>query len=279
MKRKRRAARYRVSGEVAVRTDKAAPTEFQRNQQEAIAFQETIACHVVGILTHEGQNVGTGTLVRFGKKRLILTAYHVLEVTPISKVRFAFRPSGNLQWASLREFGASPTPLIAGEVVNPLRVVHDKKHDLTAVVLRPQQELSGNATLYDATRLKTFRLTEGASLLFTGFPMDNAVRAGRRVEAVGMVSEHSFYDTALNKSAEVIAKINPTIQFAMKYTWARDLRPDGFSGSAIWCGLNSSSPIWTPNLGLAGVVTHYDQSKQLIYATNLRCVLALLARS
>jgi hypothetical protein len=153
-----------------LRTDKAAPTEFQRNQLEVVAFQETIASHVVGILTHEGQNVGTGTLVRFGKKRLILTAYHVLEVTPISNVRFAFRPSGNLQWASLREFSATATPLIAGEAINPLRVVHDKKNDLAAVVLRSQQEVPGSATLYDATRLKTFRLTESASLAFYWFP-------------------------------------------------------------------------------------------------------------
>ena len=96
---------------------------------------------------------------------------------------------------------------------------------------------------------------------------------------MGMVSEHSFYDTAMNKSAGVIARINPARQFAMKYTWAGALRPDGFSGSAIWCGLNSSSPIWTANSALAGLVTDYDQSKQLIYATNLSRVLALIARS
>ena len=279
MKRKRPATPIPPSGNAAAQTDKAAPTEFERNKLEAIAFQETIASHVVGILTHEGQNVGTGTLLRYGTKRLILTAYHVLEVTPISKVRFAFRPSGSLQTAPLREFGSTPTPLIAGRSIDPLRVRHDKANDLTAVVLRPQEALPGNATLYDATRVKPFRLIEQASLLFTGFPMDNAVQAGPRVEAVGMVSEHSFYDVALNKSAEVVAKIDPARQFAMKYTWAGALRPDRLSGSAIWCGRNSSSPIWTVNLALAGVVTDYDQSRQLIYATNLRRVLALIARS
>src|SRR5579863_9582231 len=90
------------------RVDKAKPTDFEANKLEFMAVQETIATHAVGILTHEGQNAGTGTLVHYGKRLLVLTADHVLAATPISKVRFAFRPSGNLQDAPLRSFGKIP---------------------------------------------------------------------------------------------------------------------------------------------------------------------------
>lgn len=40
-------------------------TEFEKNQREFIAFQESIANCTVGILTDGGQGVGTGTLVRY----------------------------------------------------------------------------------------------------------------------------------------------------------------------------------------------------------------------
>lgn len=258
--------------------DKTKPTEFEKNKLEFMAVQETIAAHVVGILTHEGQNVGTGTLIGYRQRRLVLTADHVLETTPISKVRFAFRLNGNLQYAPLRSFGTAPTPLLGGEAVDPLRVVRDKKNDLVAVVLRPQQELPGGARTYDAHNFRAFEITQDASLFFTGFPMANAIAATPRTEAVGMVAEHSYYDIALNQSKEVTDRLNSKTQFAVKYTWANELPPDGFSGSAIWCGLNSSSAIWTPNLALVGVVTDYVQSLGIICATNLMKIRTFLRR-
>jgi hypothetical protein len=41
--------------------------------------------------------------------------------------------------------------------------------------------------------------------------------------------------------------------------------PGGFSGAGVWYhGIDPKGTVWSPNLGLAGIVTHYYPGKQML---------------
>jgi hypothetical protein len=258
--------------------DRAVLTDFKKSELEHIAFQETISTHLVGIITREGQDTASGTLIRYKKKRLILTADHVFSITPVHEARFAFRSSGNLETAGLRQFSGKPAPLLPGKTIKPRRIVRDKLGDLCAVIFDDDEEVSPTAAFYDASTLRQFSLTDGVSLFYSGFPWDNSISVSKTIDAVGIVADHSHYDASLSARPKLLENFNKTRQFVLKYGWAGDLRPDGLSGAAVWCSRDSASPIWTPNLVLAGVVTTYNQSNKLLYSTILKRILSLLRR-
>jgi len=251
-------------------------TEFQKNQREFVAFQESIANYGLGILTDGGHGVGTGTLVRYADKRLILTAGHVVQGNTPSNLRIAFRPAGSLQEAPLRQFGSKPTPLLSGEPVNVLTVIEDAASDLAAIVLNTSQKVRGPANFYKATGLKDVPLTDGASIIFQGFPVDNAVAVGQTTKAVGIVAGHTKYDLSLLTARSSCYDANH--QFLFKYGWEGDLLPHGFSGPGAWCAKQSSPLVWTANQVLVGVITHYIKKHEVIIAANLKSVMNLLSR-
>jgi hypothetical protein len=250
-------------------------TQFEKDKREFIAFQETIANYTVGILTDGGQGVGTGTLIRYADKRLILTAHHVVKGNHPSSLRIAFRPAGSLQEAPLRQFGSKPTALLSGEPVRVLNVVEDTVSDLAALVLSPSQQVQSPADFYEATGLKDVHLIDKTSIVFQGFPVDNAVRVGPS-KAVGIAAEHTTYDSSLLTALS--SSYDANNQFLFKYGWESELLPYGFSGAAVWCGRQPSPYVWTANPVLVGVITHYIEQRQVIIAANLKSVLGLFSR-
>jgi hypothetical protein len=67
------------------------------NKSEYLAFTESISRHTVGVRTHGGTGVGTGTLLLRGGKKRLLTADHVLDGLDMSQVRFYLRPEGTMR--------------------------------------------------------------------------------------------------------------------------------------------------------------------------------------
>lgn len=250
-------------------------TESEKNQREFLAFHESIANCSVGILTDGGQGVGTGTLVRYADKRLILTAGHVIKGNRPSDLRIAFRPAGSLQEAPLRQFGSKPTALLSGEPVNVLGVVEDAVSDLAALILNPSQQVRAPAEFYEATGLNDFQVAHESSIIFQGFPVDNAVKVGTTTKAVGIAAEHTRYDSSLLTTLS--SSYDPSHQFLFKYGWEGDLLPHGFSGAAAWGGKQPSALVWTANPVLLGVITHYIKKHEVIIAANLKSVLNLFS--
>ena len=241
--------------------DRAVLTNFKKSELEHIAFQETISTHLVGIITREGQDTASGTLIRYKKKRLILTADHVFSITPVHEARFAFRSSGNLETAGLRQFSGKPAPLLPGKTIRARRIVRDKLGDLCAVIFDDEEEVSPTAAFYDASTLRQFSLTDGVSLFYSGFPWDNSISVSNTIDAVGIVADHSHYDASLSARPELLDNFNKTRQFVVKYGWAGDLRPDGLSGAAVWCSRDFSFAHLDPKPSSGGS-RHYIQSKQ-----------------
>ena len=220
-------------------------TQFEKNQRESFAFQEAIAKHTVGILTDGSRGVGTGTLIRYVDKHLILTAHHVVEGSSPSSLRIAFRPQGSLQEAPLRRFGPKPVPLLSGEPFNVRAVVEDRQNDVAALLLDRPDQAGESAEFYDASALKEVRPTDGASIIFQGFPVDNAVDVGPKTKAVGVTAEYSQNDSSLSNSPVLLSPFDPNHQFLFRYGWEDELRPHGFSGAAVWCAQTPPSAVWT----------------------------------
>jgi|GEM_PF-3361632 hypothetical protein len=257
--------------------DKAKPTEFEKTRLEDRAFAETIMSRSVGILTDAGQGVGTGTLVRYRDIRLILTARHVIAGSLPSSLRFAFRPPGSLHEAPLRAFAAGPTPLLGGQALKIIRIVEDIPYDIAAVILDDGQEIAAPAELYDANLIKVIEIPDRSTLQIAGFPSDNAIQVNQRTKAVGAVMDRAEFDAALNGRPDLSRYLSHK-QFAFGYGWADDLEPRGFSGSAVWGGADSKSPIWTANITLVGVVTQYLRTEKLMCAAKLEGIVPLLTR-
>lgn len=252
--------------------------DWQKNKVQFMALQERIAAHTVGILTDGGRGVGTGAIVRAGSKRVILTALHVLHGNDLPDLRFVFKDHGPLVEAPLRGF-ADKLPILHGGTSIEGEIISEPKNDIAAVVLDDKQGLTGASDCYDATAAKDIRVLDGTSILFLGFPVDNAVSVGGSTKAVAAVSEHINYDSSLADLDTLPSSFDPDNEFLMPYKWAEDkLKPYGLSGSGVWCVRTITSGVWTPNLILIGVITSYIPNLELLVAANLRSVLDLLAR-
>lgn len=201
---------------------------------------------------------------------------HVVEGNHPSKLRIVFRPAGSLQEAPLRQFGSKPTALLSGEPVNVLNVVEDAVSDLAALVLNPSQQVRAPAEFYEATGLKEFHLADATSIIFQGFPVDNAVAVAPTTKAVGIAAEHTRYDSSLLTTLS--SCYDASHQFLFKYGWEGDLLPYGFSGAAAWSGKQPSALVWTANPVLVGVITHYIKNHEVIIAANLKSVLNLFTK-
>jgi len=253
-------------------------TESQKNRAEFDALRERISSYSAGILTDGGRGVGTGTLVRRGAERLILTADHVLRGTNLSELRFVFRPQGTLQEAPLRGLARKRPLLSSGRLLRG-ELVRDTGNDLAAVVISGSQEIGGPSDWYDATDAQTVQIRDGASVLYVGFPVDNSVDIGPNIKAVGAVADHLKYDSALISADTLDSSFNPETHFLIKYAMGKEgLEPHGLSGAGMWCPRVAASGVWAPTPLLVGVITAYRRKPELLEVANLGCVLQLLSR-
>jgi hypothetical protein len=77
----------------------------------------------------------------------------------------------------------------------------------------------------------------------------------------------------------ITSSFDPDDQFLLQYNRMSDnLPPHGLSGGGGWVNFNSTSPIWKPNPGLAGVVTNYLPTPRLLILARISIVTRLLDR-
>jgi hypothetical protein len=256
-------------------------TQNEMDKAEYLAFQERLASHTIGILTDGGRGVGTGTLASFNGHRVILTAHHVIKDNPISKLRFSFRPEGNLEEVPMQHvpLPGRQIPLLSGALIESTSVVTDEANDVTALVLHEEYQIGGAAAVYGPLQQPMGNIPDGTSVLLLGFPVGNSINVAPNIKAVGAVSDHMRYDSKLNEKKYLPSSFDPESQFLLEYEWAKDgLLPHGFSGAGLWCSRNSNTPVWTPNPFLIGVVTSYLKRSNLLVAANRKSILALLAQ-
>jgi hypothetical protein len=256
-------------------------SDYELNKAEYLAFTERISCHTVGILMQGRAGVGTGTLLAYDRKRLVLTASHNLDVVDISDLRFYFRPEGSMQERSVRDDrGIRHQVLSTGDrLIFRGEPVRDKKNDIAALVLEPGQKPIGAATFNDVTELKEYPIRDGNSIVILGFPVANSAEIVPGARVLGTTSDHGRYDSTRNSIAGLPSAYDPDDQFLLNYTRIEDdLAPHGFSGAAAWVNRDATDVVWKPNPVLAGVVTGYLSKLKLLVVAQLRPVIGLLKR-
>jgi len=256
-------------------------SEFDVNKTEYLAFAESISCYTVGIGTHGGRGIGTGTLVLRGGERRLITADHVLDGADLSQTRFYMRPEGNMLEVSVRD-GTGPRPRVftVGDTLEFMGApVRDKKNDLRILMIACAQQLTGAACCYDATKLIQYTIEDGTSVVIMGFPVANSAPLVPGVRTLGATSDHCKYDSSLTSASGLPSAFDPDEQFLLKYTRIEDdLDPKGFSGAAAWVNGKISTEVWRPNPVLAGVVTSYLPTKKLLVVTRVGPIIRLLGR-
>ena len=234
------------------------------------AVEHAIRSSTVGIVSGSGEQKwiwnGTGTLIRWKGRHLILTAYHVIEDTLPEDLRFFLPPDSppiKVERETMLKMPGAPIGLMRTFTEIELgRIVTDTELDLTAI------EVDGN--LAEKFPARFFDLAEGGrtpvegqQTIIMGFPHDisRVTHAGFRV----VFSYVMWTQIAPNRKG--LRDFDPDRHFLTHYTEAetyRDASPKGISGAAMWFLSNESLSVWYPKLDIAGVGIGWYKDRQLL---------------
>jgi len=209
------------------------------------AIEAAIRQSTVGIVSGSGnekwQGIGTGTIVCWRGRHLILTAEHVIAGTPPEDIRFFFRhdappikveretilnlpdvPTAALKWSSEIELG---------------RLVTNPEMDLAAIEVDSSLDKKYPSRFFDLAEGGRTP-AEGQQTIVMGFPYDIS-RLTHKNERV-VFSQLEWTDVAPNR--EHLKDFDPAKHFLAPYKLSDiypDANPKGFSGSA--CGFTSAT--------------------------------------
>ena len=256
------------------------------DHQTFLAILERVAGFTVGIAAANNTVIGTGTLISYRGKHLVLTAEHVIRGAVPSEVRFWCKPSAPLVEKPARDVTERELKKLTPGVNFPIETVAaDAEIDLALLAIKPGFQLPGSGALFDLSqsRVLTHPSTklDGLSLLCFGFPVDNArtlaSKGNRRLNFLGCTSNVCNYDPDLN--AELWSRVSSSISsdrnFLLKYNPAEEaINPPGFSGCGVWINAVSDRElVWSPEPLLIGMVHRYVEKFSVLIATNLSTVL------
>jgi Trypsin-like peptidase domain len=235
------------------------------------ALEEAVRKSTVGIVSGSGKHqfagLGTGTLVVWKGRHLLLTADHVIGRTNLDDLRF-FLPSDTqpirVERENLSALSKGPSVTRQPFVGLPFRdVTRNEDLDLASMVVEP--DLGGNKSAI------FFQLTpggatpvEGRDILSTGYPHDitQSVAPGE-VAAVG----HTEWTKVLGHR-EGLKNFDPDKHFLGSYLTETDYpgaNPTGLSGAAVWSWKEKGKPgLWYPDLELSGVMSAYYGPSRLL---------------
>lgn len=255
--------------------------DYDQHNAEFLAFQETISNSIVGIaIDGPDPGIGTGTLVKWKGKRLLLTANHNLDGTTPDCLRLLFRPPGNIKVAAMAEaaatYGLSPSPGIRAPLKREFCA--DLANDIALLEFLPHGTVPSPSIFYALDDFPAFSIPDGTSIIVMGFPSDNSVRIpGGRV--VGPAADHVRYDSSLNSLSGLPSSYNPNSQYLLRYSRLQDgIHPRGFSGAGAWCNADVDGPVWHSNPRLAGMVVRYHAPNNVLFITGLNAILELASR-
>jgi len=219
-------------------------------------------------------DVGTVTAVRWGDRTFLLTADHVVKESLNDELTFIFRPHGTIPEARWWQ-RSTPGPLFRAQ---PLRVVQRYRcaeDDLAALEVNPDLEASGRVRFYDLDVGSKVIRPIRSSLFAIGLPFDSCEHLGPRAAPFTM---HFLAGDEVRKNLP--NGFNLTKNILMQFPPAKDKRePGGFSGSGAW--YQRATPkrqIWRPEMILAGIITHYRRSRQVLEICRVERVVKFFQR-
>lgn len=240
---------------------RSAIAEAERRVNEAAteALGNAIHRYTFGVIGDgafgaEGRSIGTGLGVRWRGDHFILTAAHVVNQTPESRLYF-FLPSSTLHFSDLRVAAGSPTyEMTPRFTLDRPDIVFADDIDLAAVRL-PMQSEDASANFYELNEIHSSPV--GAKQIgFLGYPKDTRIAIGKNFMATPYLEFGEQVDAADG--------IDQKTQLAVRYPPDDSIKPNGLSGSGLWVFPLPTKKIWTPGVSLVGLVTCYDKQLCLL---------------
>ena len=233
--------------------------ENEQLNAAADGIEEAIAWSTVGIVSGSGnekwRGIGTGTLVRWKDRHLILTAAHVVAGTLPEDLRFFLRedaPIIRLERKALLQLPGVPTSVLRPfKEIELDRPVIDTDLDLAAlpVDIRIEKQYP----------VRFFCLEEGGATpavdhttILMGFPHDIS-QVTQKNERV--VFTHVEW-TQVAPVREGLEGFEPSKHFLAAYYLTEtypNADPHGLSGAAMWFRSSNTPVVWHPNVEIAGV--------------------------
>lgn len=207
--------------------------------------------------------VGTVTAVRWDSRTFLLTADHVIKDYLDSDLSFVFRPPGTIahgQWWQR----STPGPLYRGHPLSIVRRYRDVGDDIAALEADPNLETSGRVRFYDLHAGSKIIRPIQSSLFAIGLPFDSLEHLGQGAAALTM---HTLAGNLMRRGKDVPRGFNPRKNLLMEFPPGKEHRePGGFSGAGAWYQMPTVKRpiIWRPEMVLAGLITHYHRTKQVL---------------
>lgn len=242
----------------------------EQSNAAADGIEEAIAWSTVGIVSGSGdekwRGIGTGTLVRWKDRHIILTAAHLIAGTLPEDLRFFFRedaPIIRLERKALLELHGVPTSVLRPfKEIQMDRPVIDIDLDLAALPVDGRIEKQYPVRFFCVEEGGVTPAVDHTTILM-GFPHDIS-RVTQKNERV--VFTHVEW-TQVAPAREGLEGFEPREHFLAAYCLTEkypDADPHGLSGSAMWFRRSNTPGVWHPNVDIAGVQTAWYRGPCLL---------------
>jgi hypothetical protein len=249
---------------------------------KADAIEEAIAWSLVGIVNGSGdelwQGIGTGTLVRWRDRHLLLTADHVINDTDPADLRFFLRSDAPIVRTSRSELlalrGVPAETLRPFEQLDLGGIHRDTKLDL-AVLEVDEGIQEKHQVRFAELEEKAASPPEGSTVVIVGFPHDTS-RVNHQNERV-IFTHVEWSDIQPPRTG--LAEFDPSHHLLVDYDLAAvfpQAHPAGLSGSAVWHQPAQKGPLWRPIPTIAGVTLAYYEKSRLLKAAKRETVESFL---
>jgi hypothetical protein len=240
----------------------------EMREQAARAAEEALRHRTVGIFRggeNKWQPLGSGTLVEWNDRELVLTAEHVIGGTAPDEWRFSLPTKEIPQNVYDRETllnlkVALPSQLadVSELAINVVKV--DAKVDLAGI------DITGSLTGHEIA--KFFAVTpggktppEGMSIVSRGFPYDLTKTMVNKVE----VAIAAVHWAAVVAPRDGLRSFNPELHFLIDYEFEDGAHPKGMSGSAgCYSPRKPDDQLWVADLEIGGVTIDYDEKNKVL---------------
>jgi len=186
----------------------------------------------------------------------ILTAEHVVGDIPEQQLRFFVRADAPLQKRKPDE-SHRPTAVTHRRSFDIQNVHRSTRHDLAAIELVQGFEPSPILEFFEIPMNPPTLDTE-SDLLYFGYAFD--ARMKTEMDAIGGTA--SAWTHIVNIDGDTaLQNFDPTLQFLVDFEAFSqyNFEPGGLSGCGIWFQQANESKLWSADLALGGICTHYHR--------------------
>jgi hypothetical protein len=264
------------------------------NLEENKAFQEKAWSHTLGIVNRKGvvsedertrsELIGTGCACLWRRRKLVLTAKHVLGRCGTADIAFLPRVGNSLGWDAPGEIQGIAERVVVGVE----GIVRCQWEDLAAILLKPDQLEPLNVEFCELPRRLALDQTvkgEG-SVLLIGYPVDQTFEVSESKHGnhttkwMGCPSDSFWGELVGSPECSLDSSYDPDCHVLIRFQPSKGgSKPHGYSGAAVWCDPTRRGAVWTANPILLGVETCAYQKSALVRAVRARMVRQFLEES